>query len=135
MVFFLVGLAIKLGDLAGAALNFRLNLLTQAFSLGVLPAVGVGLSRVLAAGGMHPALADGVLILMCLPTTVNMCVILTQSAEGARICVNQLQERVQSLGTSDMPRRVRFRINPVLRAVGHESSSPVDSGRGRAKTF
>ncbi|CAM9794171.1 unnamed protein product [Ectocarpus sp. 8 AP-2014] len=82
LVFFLVGLAIKLGELAGAALNFRLNLLTQAFSLGVLPAVGVGLSRVLAAGGMHPALADGVLILMCLPTTVNMCVILTQSAEG-----------------------------------------------------
>ncbi|CAM9231931.1 unnamed protein product [Ectocarpus sp. 13 AM-2016] len=82
LVFFLVGLAIKLGELAGAALNFRLNLLTQAFSLGVLPAVGVGFSRVLAAGGMHPALADGVLILMCLPTTVNMCVILTQSAEG-----------------------------------------------------
>lgn len=86
MVFFLVGLAIKLGELAGAALNFRLNLLTQVFSLGALPAVGVGLSRVLAAAGMHPALADGVLILMALPTTVNMCVILTQSAEGAFVC-------------------------------------------------
>lgn len=84
-VFFLVGLAIKLGELAGAALNFRLNLLTQFFSLGALPAAGLGLSRVLAAGGMHPALADGVLILMALPTTVNMCVILTQSAEG--VCV------------------------------------------------
>eukprot|EP00903_Cladosiphon_okamuranus_P017560 g16174.t1 len=82
LVFFLVGLAIKLGELAGAALNFRLNLLTQLFSLGALPAAGLGLSRVLAAGGMHPALADGVLILMALPTTVNMCVILTQSAEG-----------------------------------------------------
>lgn len=81
-VFFLVGLCIKLGDLAGAALNFRLNLLTQVFSLGALPAAGLGLSRVLAAGGMHPALVDGVLILMALPTTVNMCVILTQSAEG-----------------------------------------------------
>ncbi|CAM9150685.1 unnamed protein product [Scytosiphon promiscuus] len=82
LVFFLVGLTIKLNELAGAALNFRLNLLTQMFSLGVLPAVGVGLSRAFAAGGMHPALADGVLILMALPTTVNMCVILTQSAEG-----------------------------------------------------
>lgn len=81
-VFFLVGLAIKLGELAGAALNVRLNVLIQGFSLGVLPAVGMGLARVLAAGGMHPALADGVLILMALPTTVNMCVILTQSAEG-----------------------------------------------------
>eukprot|EP00752_Nemacystus_decipiens_P003115 g2885.t1 len=82
VVFFLVGLAIKLDELKGAALNFRLNLLTQLFSLGALPLTGLGLSRVLAAGGMHPALADGVLILMALPTTVNMCVILTQSAEG-----------------------------------------------------
>ncbi|CAN0101123.1 unnamed protein product, partial [Laminaria digitata] len=81
-VFFLIGLTIQLGELAGAALNVRLNVLIQAFSLGVLPAVGLGLARVLAAGGMHPALADGVLILMALPTTVNMCVILTQSAEG-----------------------------------------------------
>ncbi|CAM9247825.1 unnamed protein product, partial [Hapterophycus canaliculatus] len=82
LVFFLVGLTIKVDELAGAALNFRLNILTQTFSLGVLPAVGLGLSRLFAAGGMHPALADGVLILMALPTTVNMCVILTQSAEG-----------------------------------------------------
>ena len=94
-VFFLVGLCIKLGDLAGAALNFRLNLLTQVFSLGALPAAGLGLSRVLAAGGMHPALADGVLVLMALPTTVNMCVILTQSAEG--VCVRARSRRAVDL--------------------------------------
>lgn len=63
-VFFLVGLTIKLGELAGAALNVRLNVLIQAFSLGVLPTVGLGLARVLSAGGMHPALADGVLVLV-----------------------------------------------------------------------
>ena len=95
-MFFLVGLAIKLGELAGAALNFRLNLFTQLFSLGALPAAGLGLSRAMAAGGMHPALADGVLILMALPTTVNMCVILTQSAEGvceSRVVTNVLHKR------------------------------------------
>lgn len=73
-VFFLVGLTIKLGELAGAALNVRLNVLTQAFSLGVLPAVGLGLATVLAAGGMHPALADGVLILVGgRPLRCSMC--------------------------------------------------------------
>lgn len=73
-VFFLVGLAIKLGELAGAALNVRLNVLIQAFSLGVLPAVGMGLARALAAGGMHPALADGVLILVSgRPLLCNKC--------------------------------------------------------------
>lgn len=64
LVFFLVGIAIKLGDLAGAALNLRLNLLIQTFSLGVLPMVGVGLARALLACGIHPGLADGVLILV-----------------------------------------------------------------------
>lgn len=73
-VFFLVGLTIKLGELAGAALNVRLNVLIQAFSLGVLPAVGMGLARLLAAGGMNPALADGVLILVSgRPLWCNMC--------------------------------------------------------------
>lgn len=64
LVFFLVGLTIKVGDIAGAALNMRLNLLTQAFSLGVLPAVGLGLAGILTAGGMNSALANGVLILV-----------------------------------------------------------------------
>ena len=64
LAFFLVGLTIKVGDVAGAALNMRLNLLTQAFSLGVLPAVGLGLAGILTAGGMNSALANGVLILV-----------------------------------------------------------------------
>lgn len=63
-MFFLVGLTIKVGDITGAALNMRLNLLTQVFSLGVLPAVGLGLAGVLTAGGMNSALANGVLILV-----------------------------------------------------------------------
>lgn len=64
MVFFLVGLAIQLGELADAALNLRLNLLTQIFSLGAMPAMGWLLSGALRAGGMHPFLADGVMILV-----------------------------------------------------------------------
>lgn len=59
-----MGLALRLEELTGAALNVRLNLLTQTFSMGVLPAVGLCLGRVLAAAGMHPALADGVIILV-----------------------------------------------------------------------
>ncbi|CAM9509335.1 unnamed protein product, partial [Sphacelaria rigidula] len=81
-IFFLVGLTIRLGELAGAALNVRLNLLVQIFSLGAMPAMGWVLSRLLLASGLHPYLSDGVAILMTLPTTVNMCVILTQSAGG-----------------------------------------------------
>lgn len=64
MVFFLVGLTIRLKSLIGAALNVRLNLLTQVFSLGLMPALGWGLAQILAAGGMNSALVDGVLVLV-----------------------------------------------------------------------
>lgn len=63
-MFFLVGLAIRLGELADAALNLRLNLLTQVFSLGAMPTLGWLLSRALLVGGIHPSLADGVMILV-----------------------------------------------------------------------
>lgn len=66
VIFFLIGLSLKLEELAGAAMNVRLNVLTQAFSLGVLPIVGFCLARGLAACGLHPAFADGVLILVSL---------------------------------------------------------------------
>ncbi|CAM9970705.1 unnamed protein product, partial [Discosporangium mesarthrocarpum] len=82
IIFFLVGLSTRLGELAGAALNVRLNLLVQLFSFVALPGLGWLLSIALRTGGAHPALADGVLILMALPTTINMSIILTQSAEG-----------------------------------------------------
>lgn len=81
VVFLLSGLSLRLSELRKAALDVRLNALTQFVSLGVIPAVSCPAIRLLR-GVAHPKLLDGLVVTACLPTTVNMCVILTQSAGG-----------------------------------------------------
>lgn len=83
-IFFLSGLGIRLSELAAAATSFRLNALVQLALFGIWPAMAwlaVRLAR-LVGTPFSPPLLDGFLVTACLPTTVNMCVLLTQSAGG-----------------------------------------------------
>ncbi|KAJ1451719.1 putative sodium bile acid cotransporter, partial [Pelagophyceae sp. CCMP2097] len=82
-VFLLSGLSIKLNELKTAVLNVKFNAVVQGTSLLAIPlasAAGVALLR--QTTPIHPKLLDGLLATACLPTTVNMCVILTTSAGG-----------------------------------------------------
>lgn len=85
-IFLLSGLSLELSQLRQAASNWKLNGLVQAASFVGWPyLVGLPLTRLLATllRGVFPQpLLDGLLILACLPTTVNMCVILTANAGG-----------------------------------------------------
>lgn len=87
MIFLLSGLSLQLTQLKQAVSSVRLNALIQTMTFVVWPVV-IGLpltltrSKQLLAGILPQALLDGILILACLPTTVNMCVILTASAGG-----------------------------------------------------
>jgi len=86
LVFLLSGLSLELSQLTAAASNVRLNALIQGMTFLAWPfLVGVPLTKLAATflPGLFPQpLLDGLMILMCLPTTVNMCVILTQTAGG-----------------------------------------------------
>lgn len=85
MVFLLSGLSLRLGELRDAMLDVRLNALTQTVSLAAIPLACypvIELARRAAWMPLSPHLLDGLLVTACLPTTVNMCVILTQSAGG-----------------------------------------------------
>jgi solute carrier family 10 (sodium/bile acid cotransporter), member 7 len=78
LVFLLSGLSLELSELRSAFTNWKLNCLVNAIIFGAWPlCVGLPLSRIL-----PNDLRDGILILSCLPTTVNMCVILTSAAGG-----------------------------------------------------
>jgi sodium/bile acid cotransporter 7 len=85
-IFLLSGLSLELSQLSKAASNVNLNFLIQLATFGAWPfLVGVPLKYVI--GNHFPllipsALVDGLLILTCLPTTVNMCVILSSAAGG-----------------------------------------------------
>ena len=82
LIFLLSGISLQLFELKQAASNVKLNCLIQAMLFIAWPLlIGLPLTQA-AAGLLPPALLDGILILTCLPTTVNMCVILTAAANG-----------------------------------------------------
>jgi len=83
-IFLLSGLSLELAQLKDAASNWKLNGLIQAMSFVAWPyLIGLPLTKLLATLHIFPQpLLDGLLILSCLPTTVNMCVILTANAGG-----------------------------------------------------
>ena len=85
-IFLLSGLSLELSQLKDAASNIKLNSLIQLGTFAAWPFL-LGLPLVTLIGRHLPtflpsALLDGILILTCLPTTVNMCVILSRTAGG-----------------------------------------------------
>lgn len=89
-IFLLTGLSLELSQFTRAMTNLPLNMLIQAILFLAWPiGVGVPLSRVVLRNVLPRPLLDGILITTCLPTTVNMCVILTAAANGnvaAAVC-------------------------------------------------
>lgn len=85
-IFLMSGLLLDISELKQAFSNIKLNALIQLTSFLVWPFfVGLpfkwAMSRFLP-GFLPVPLLDGLLILTCLPTTVNMCVFLTTAAGG-----------------------------------------------------
>lgn len=86
MIFLISGLSLEIGELQSAFANVKLNFLVQLGSFFAWPfLIGVPLTTIISRQMPnflpHPLL-EGLLILTCLPTTVNMCVLLTSSAGG-----------------------------------------------------
>lgn len=84
-LFILSGLALPLRDLGKAVGAIRLNLMVQGFSLGAMPLLMAGLVGLLRRYFpllLHGDTLDGLVVMACMPTTVNMCVVLTGTANG-----------------------------------------------------
>jgi sodium/bile acid cotransporter 7 len=86
LIFLLSGLSLEASELTKAAANVKLNGLIQLVIFGAWPLL-VGLPLKWAISTlfptlMPPALVDGLLILTCLPTTINMCIMLTSAGGG-----------------------------------------------------
>ena len=86
-IFLLSGLSLELSDLRQAATNHKLNASVLLTTFALWPMlVGVPLTTILETtfpNLLPPSLRDGLLILTCLPTTINVCVILTTAAGGS----------------------------------------------------
>jgi hypothetical protein len=86
LIFLLSGLSLEASELTKAVANVKLNGLIQIVTFGAWPLlVGLPLKWTLSTLFpylMPPALVDGLLILTCLPTTINMCIMLTSAGGG-----------------------------------------------------
>lgn len=79
-------MGLKLSELTSAASNARLNVAIQSITFGAWPfLVGLPLTRIIrnVSPRLLPGpLLDGLLVLTCLPTTINMAVLLTSTCGG-----------------------------------------------------
>lgn len=92
-IFLLSGLSLEVSELKHAIGNTKLNFLIQFTSfiawpflvgLPLVQMLGKFIPKITGVGQLLPQpLLDGLLILTCLPTTVNMCIFLTSAANGS----------------------------------------------------
>ena len=86
LIFLLSGFSLQTSDLAKAISNFKLNGLVNLLLFGAWPfCIGVPLRYAFThvfPNLIPPGLADGLLVMTTLPTTVNMCIMLTSTSGG-----------------------------------------------------
>jgi sodium/bile acid cotransporter 7 len=90
-IFLLSGLSLRLSELSDAISNVSLNMAIQFATFVVWPfCIGLPLTKALGSFNnnflLPRPLLDGLLILTCLPTTINMCVVLTSTSGGNVAC-------------------------------------------------
>lgn len=81
-VFLISGLTLKSSALVSAVANWKVNILIQSFIFVVSPALFYLLGWPLYGSILGRDLVDGIVLLGMLPTTINMCVVMTTSSAG-----------------------------------------------------
>ncbi|WIA18481.1 hypothetical protein OEZ85_009936 [Tetradesmus obliquus] len=82
IIFIISGLGLKTKALLSAAADLRIHVLVQGLSLAAIPAIGYGIALALRNNGFNDHLADGLVIMACMPTTVSTNVVYTARAAG-----------------------------------------------------
>lgn len=82
-IFVLAGVGLRTEEFSRALKQWQFNAFVEVFNFGAVSALVFGLSRaLLAANALSRDLANGMAICACLPITVNMVIVLTNSAGG-----------------------------------------------------
>lgn len=75
LIFIISGMGLKTKALLNAAADLRIHLLIQGISLGAIPGIGYAIAHSLKQNGFSEHLADGLVIMSCMPTTVSTNVV------------------------------------------------------------
>jgi sodium/bile acid cotransporter 7 len=83
LLFLISGLTLKTRELKDAILSWKYTGLIQLFNLGFFPVFGFAIVKLIqAVSNYNSKLLDGLIIMTAVPTTTNMCVVLTKNAKG-----------------------------------------------------
>lgn len=83
LIFLISGLSLKSKVIFTAVLDFKVHLLTQAFSLGVTPAIGLAVAKLLLLSDSFDVnLAIGLTVAISTPTTISSNVLMTKQCGG-----------------------------------------------------
>jgi len=86
-IFIISGLSLKTKEILKSMTQIKFHIFLQIFNLGFVPLFTYGLSRLLAHTEiLTKDFADGLVVMACLPTTVNMVIVLTTSSGGDEAC-------------------------------------------------
>lgn len=75
IIFIISGMGLKTKALLTAAADLRIHLLIQGISLGAIPGLGYAVAQGLRRNNFSEHLADGLVIMACMPTTVSTNVV------------------------------------------------------------
>jgi solute carrier family 10 (sodium/bile acid cotransporter), member 7 len=82
LIFIISGMSLKTKVLLKSLANWRMHLVIQSISLGITPAIGLGLGKLLGLTSFNPNLIDGLIIACSTPTTISSNVLMTKQAHG-----------------------------------------------------
>ena len=82
LVFFVSGMSLKTSALSDAFVYFKMIIVVQLLSLILIPFFGFGLSKLLSLGALDRNLVNGILVALCIPTTISSNVLMTKQAHG-----------------------------------------------------
>ncbi|KAI8834431.1 SBF-like CPA transporter family-domain-containing protein [Chytriomyces cf. hyalinus JEL632] len=83
LIFILSGMSLKSKVLLQSLANWKMHLVVQVISLGLTPAIGLGVGKLLQlSSGFDATLAKGIIIACSTPTTISSNVLMTKQAGG-----------------------------------------------------
>jgi sodium/bile acid cotransporter 7 len=117
-LFFLYGARLSTAETLSGLTRWKLHLVTLATTFAVFPLVGLAVQP-LGGNVLTPSLANGVLLLCLVPSTVQSCIVYTRIAGG------NVAGAVVSASMSNL---VGVFLTPVLVAVLMSADATVDAG-------
>ncbi|KAI8608376.1 SBF-like CPA transporter family-domain-containing protein [Chytriomyces sp. MP71] len=123
LIFILSGMSLKSAVLIKSLANWRMHLVVQVISLGITPALGLALGKLLMLSPtFNQTLAKGLIIACSTPTTISSNVLMTKQAGG---------DEAGALTNAVIGNILDVFISPslIFAYVGDLGSTPLDYGK------